>query len=114
MRIYKPSVTAIRVTVSHGDQKVRFTVLESKLDELFTLILNELKEYTTRTTGQRISNGVKIHIREMSQTIRLGERTTNIYGLSINMVAERLVYAINMAEQESILERANHIIKGIV
>lgn len=98
MRIYKPAVVTIRVTVSRGDQKERFTVIECELDELFTLFLDELKGFTERLAGQRIADGVKIHLRERDGNVNIGERTVNIYGISTDSVVERLESAINMAE----------------
>lgn len=114
MRTYKPSVTTIRVTISHGEDKVKFTVLESELDEFLTLVLDELKGFTERPPGSRIADGVKVIIRKLNRTVNLGERTVNVYGVPIELVVERLVYAINMAERENIIEEANNIIKGII
>lgn len=114
MRIYKPSVITIRVTISHGEDKVKFTVLESELDELLTLVLNEFKGFTERPVGRRIADGVKVIIRKLNRAVNLGERTVNVYGVPIDLVAERLVYSINMVERESILEKANNIMKGII
>lgn len=114
MRIYKPSVITIRVTISHGEDKVKFTVLESELDELLTLVLNEFDGLTERPDGRRISDGVKVIIRKLNRAVNLGERTVNVYGVPIDLVAERLEYAINMAERDSILEKANNIMKGVI
>lgn len=114
MRIYKPSVITIRVTISHGEDKVKFTVLESELDELLTLVQNEFKGLTERPSGSRIADGVKVIIRKLNRAVNLGERTVNVYGVPIDLVAERLVYAINIVERESILEKANSIINRTI
>lgn len=114
MRIYKPSVTTIRVTISHGEDKVKFTVLESELDEFLSLVQDEFKGLSERPVGRRIADGVKVIIRKLNRTVNLGERTVNVYGVPIELVAERLVYAINMAENDSITKKANNIMKGII
>ncbi|MEG1684557.1 MAG: hypothetical protein RR319_01230 [Bacteroides sp.] len=112
MRIYKPSVTTIRVIVSLKERVGKFTVLEARIAEVYNLFLPLFDSLTERPAGQRISDAVKVSIFELTRTTKIAGRTINVYNSSFDFVVERLIDSVNRAERLEMIERANNIMKG--
>ncbi|EOA57510.1 hypothetical protein HMPREF1214_02544 [Bacteroides sp. HPS0048] len=124
MKIYKPQNIIVRVTIEDQntdtimENTVKFSIAESDCNEVCKLIESTFPENILPTiAGAREigkNRSVKIGVSELDSSgakLRKVSRTINLQRVNATEVGERLINAVNSAEQQAIIQQANNILK---
>lgn len=124
MKIYKAQNIIIRVTIEDQntgtiiENTVKFSIAESDCNEVCKLIESTFPENILPTiSGAREigkNRSVKIDVSELDSSdakLRKVSRTINLQRINATEVGERLIRAVNVAEQQAIIRQANNILK---
>lgn len=119
MKIYKPLNIIIRVAIEDQntgnimENTVKFSITESDCNEVCMLIESMFPENILPTiTGAREigkNRSVKIDVSELDSSgakLRKVSRTINLQRINATEVGERLISAVNVAEQQAIIQQA--------
>lgn len=124
MKIYKSQKIIVRVTIEDQntdtimEKTVKFSIAESDCNEVCKLIESTFPENILPTiAGAREigkNRSVKIGVSELDSSgakLRKVSRTINLQRVNATEVGERLINAVNSAEQQAIIQQANNILK---
>lgn len=122
MRIYNPQNQVVRVTIEDQntgliiEKAVKFSIVESDCNEVCKLIESTFPENILPTiAGAREigkNRSVKIDVSELDSSgakLRKVSRTINLQRINATEVGERLVSAVNAAEQQAIIQQAKRL-----
>lgn len=122
MKIYKAQNIIIRVTIEDQNtgtiivNTVKFSIAESDCNEVCKLIESTFPENILPTiTGAREigkSRSAKIDVSELDSSgakLRKVSRTINLQRINATEVGERLIRAVNVAEQQAIIQQAKEL-----
>lgn len=124
MKIYKAQNIIVRVTIEDQNtgtiikNTVKFSIAESDCNEVCKLIECTFPENIlpmaagAREIGKNRS--VKINVSELDSSgakLRKVSRTINLQHINATEVGERLINAVNAAEQQAIIQRAKGLEK---
>ena len=114
----------VRVTIEDQntdtimENTVKFSIAESDCNEVCKLIESTFPENILPTiAGAREigkNRSVKIGVSELDSSgakLRKVSRTINLQRVNATEVGERLINAVNSAEQQAIIQQANNILK---
>lgn len=122
MRIYNPQKQVVRVTIEDQntglimENTVKFSIAESDCNEVCELIESTFTENILPTiAGAREigkNRSVKIDVSELDSSgvkLRKVSRTINLQRINATEVGERLISAVNAAEQQAIIRQAKRL-----
>lgn len=122
MKIYKPQNFIVRVTIEDQntdtiiENTVKFSIAESDCNEVCKLIKSTFPENIIPTiAGAREigkNRSVKINVSELDSSgakLRKVSRTINLLCINATEVGERLISAVNEAEQQDIIRQAKRL-----
>lgn len=125
MKIYKPQNIIVRVTIEDQntdtimENTVKFSIAESDCNEVCKLIESTFPENILPTiAGVREigkNRSVKIDVSELDSSgakLRKVSRTINLQRVNATEVGERLINAVNSAEQQAIIQQAKGLEKA--
>ena len=125
MKIYKPQNIIVRVTIEDQntdtimENTVKFSIAESDCNEVCKLIESTFPENILPTIdGAREigkNRSVKIDVSELDSSgakLRKVSRTINLQRVNATEVGERLINAVNSAEQQAIIQQAKGLEKA--
>lgn len=125
MKIYKAQNIIIRVTIEDQntgtiiENTVKFSIAESDCNEVCKLIESTFPENILPTiAGAREigkNRSVKIDVSELDSSgakLRKVSRTINLQRINATEVGERLISAVNAAEQQAIIQQAKGLEKA--
>lgn len=125
MKIYKAQNLIVRVTIEDQntdtimENTVKFSIAESDCNEVCKLIESTFPENILPTiSGAREigkNRSVKIDVSELDSSgakLRKVSRTINLQWVNATEVGERLINAINSAEQQAIIQQAKGLEKA--
>lgn len=122
MKIYKPQNQIVRVSIEDQntgtviENTVKFSIAESDCNEVCKLIESTFPENILPTiAGAREigkNRSVKIDVSELDSSgakLRKVSRTINLQRINATEVGERLIRAVNVAEQQAIIRQAKEL-----
>lgn len=125
MKIYSPQNKVVRVTIEDQntgtiiENTVKFSIAESDCNEVCKLIESTFPENILPTiAGSREigkNRSVKIDVSELDSSgakLRKVSRTINLQRVNATEVGERLINAVNSAEQQAIIQQAKGLEKA--
>ena len=125
MKIYKAQNLIVRVTIEDQntdtimENTVKFSIAESDCNEVCKLIESTFPENILPTIAgaREIGNNrsVKIDVSELDSSgakLRKVSRTINLQRVNATEVGERLINAVNSAEQRAIIQQAKGLEKA--
>lgn len=125
MKIYKAQNLIVRVTIEDQntdtimENTVKFSIAESDCNEVCKLIESTFPENILPTiAGAREigkNRSVKIDVSELDSSgakLRKVSRTINLQRVNATEVGERLINAVNSAEQQAIIQQAKGLEKA--
>lgn len=125
MKIYKPQNQVVRISIEDQNtgtvivNTVKFSIAESDCNEVCKLIESTFPENILPTiAGAREigkSRSAKIDVSELDNSgakLRKVSRTINLQRINATEVGERLISAVNVAEQQAIIQQAKGLEKA--
>lgn len=125
MKIYKSQNIIVRVTIEDQntgaiiENTVKFSIAESDCNEVCKLIESTFPENILPTiAGAREigkNRSVKVNVSELDSSgakLRKVSRTVNLQCINATEVGERLINAVNAAEQQAIIQQAKGLEKA--
>lgn len=122
MKIYKPQNQVVRVSIEDQNtgtvivNTVKFSIAESDCNEVCKLIESTFPENVLPTiAGAREigkSRSAKIDVSELDSSgakLRKVSRTINLQRINATEIGERLISAVNVAEQQAIIQQAKEL-----
>ena len=122
MKIYKPQNQVVRVSIEDQNtgtiivNTVKFSIAESDCNEVCKLIESTFPENVLPTiAGAREigkSRSAKIDVSELDSSgakLRKVSRTINLQRINATEIGERLISAVNVAEQQAIIRQAKEL-----